>query len=84
MEWKMVWNMEDAQNGMEGCLPYSNTKYKYSIYQNLQQITKNYQTRKRRISHISVLHCEFLACFDQWRSHGGVSGATTPPLSLNK
>ena len=59
MEWKMVWkgrrilvwNMEDTQNGMEdlkngmeGRLPYFHTNCIYSIYQNLQQSTKCYQT----------------------------------------
>ena len=59
------WNgMEDLKNGMEGRRPYFHTNCKYSIYQNLQQITKNYQTIMRIINHISVLQCEFLACCD--------------------
>ena len=58
----LVWNMEDAQNGMEDRLPYFLTNYIYSIYQNLQEITKYYQTRMRIISHFSVLQCKFLAC----------------------
>ena len=79
MEWKMVWNgrrilvwiMEDAQNGMEDLkngmedrLPYFHTNYIYSIHQNAQQITKDYRTRMRIISHFSVLQCKFLACSD--------------------
>ena len=77
MEWNgsriLVWNMEDAQNGMENLKngmedrpPYFYTNYIYStgIYQNLQQITKDYQTRMRMISHFSVLQCKFLACSD--------------------
>ena len=77
MEWKVVWNgrrilvwnmedaqnrMEDLKNGMEGRFPYFHTKCKYNIYPDLQQITKNYQTRKRIISHFSVPYFEFLAC----------------------
>ena len=34
------------------------------VYQNLQQITENYQTRMRIISHFAVLQGEFLACCD--------------------
>ena len=75
MEWKKnfgmeygrcsEWNrMENLKNEMEGRLPYFRTNYKYSIYPNLQQITKNYLTRMRIISHFSVLQCEFLACCD--------------------
>ena len=66
----LVWNMEDAQNGMEDFknlmvdrLPYVHTNYIYSIstglYQNLQQITKYYQTIMRMISHFLVLQCKF-------------------------
>ena len=66
MEWKeivLVWSMEDAQNGMEWKIVF-HTNYMYSVYQNLQQITKFYQTRMRIISHFSVLLCKFLACSD--------------------
>ena len=56
--------MEDLKNGMEDRLPYFHTNYIYSIYQNLPQITKYYQTRMRIISHFSVLQCKFLACSD--------------------
>ena len=50
----LVWNMEDAQNGMkdltngmEDDLPYFHTNYVDSpICQNLQQITKYYQSTK--------------------------------------
>ena len=49
---------------MEGRLPYFHTNYVYSVYQNLQQITKYNLTRMRIISHFSVLLCKFLACFD--------------------
>ena len=52
----LVWNMENAQNGMEdlkngmeGRLPYFHANYIHSIYQNLQQITKYYQTKMRII-----------------------------------
>ena len=55
MQWK-IWKMEWKV--------VFHTKYKYSIYQNLQQITKNYQTRMRIISHFSVMQCEFLARCD--------------------
>ena len=47
----LVWNMKDAQNGMEdlkngmeGRLLYFHINYIYSIYQKLQQIAKNFQT----------------------------------------
>ena len=74
----MVWNgrilvrniedaqngMEDLKNGMEDRLPYFHTNYIHSIYQNLQQITKYYQTGMSIISHFSVLQCKFLACCD--------------------
>ena len=39
---------------MEDRLPYFHTNYIYSIFQNLQQITKDYQTKMRMISHFSV------------------------------
>ena len=69
MEWKenlgmeygrcSEWNgKEDLKNAIKDRLPYS------SIHQNLQQITKYYQTRMRIISHFSVLQCKFLACGD--------------------
>ena len=78
MEWNgsriLVWNMEDAQNGMENLkngmedrppyFYYTNYIYSTGIYQNLQQITKDHQTRMRMISHFSVLQCKFLACSD--------------------
>ena len=47
--------MEDLKNGMEDRLPYFHTNYIRSTYQNLQQITKYYQTRMRIISHFSVM-----------------------------
>ena len=59
------WNgMEDFKNGVEDSLPYSHTNYIYStgIFQNLQQITKYYQTILRIISHFLVTQCKFLAC----------------------
>ena len=85
MEWKMVWNgwrilvwnVEDAQNGMEDLkngmenlkngmedgLPYFHINYIDSpVCQNLQQNTKYYQTRMWIISQFSVLQCKFLAC----------------------
>ena len=49
------WNgMEDLKNRMEDRLPYFHTNYIYSIFQNLRQITKDYQTKMRMISHFSV------------------------------
>ena len=39
------WNgMEDLKKGMENRLPYFHTNYIHSLYQNLLQITKYYQT----------------------------------------
>ena len=75
MEWKenfgmeygrcSEWNgMEDLKNGTEDRLSYFHTNYIYSMYQNLQQTTKYYQTKMRIISHFSVLQCKFLACCD--------------------
>ena len=46
--------MEDLKNGMKDRLPYFHANYIYSIFQNLQQITKDYQTKMRMISHFSV------------------------------
>ena len=74
----LVWNMEDAQNGMKDLkngmqhrLPYFHTNFipVYGTCQNLQQIAKYYQTRMRILfySHFSVLYCKFLwfsACCD--------------------
>ena len=52
---RMEWNgMEDLKNRMEDRLPYFHANYIYSIFQNLQQITKDYQTKMRMISHFSV------------------------------
>ena len=51
-------------------LPYVHTNYIYStgigtgLFQNLQQITKYYQTIMRIISRFLVLQCKFLACCD--------------------
>ena len=68
MEWNgrriLVWNMEDAQTGMKDGPPYFHTNYIYSIYQNVLQIAKYYQTRMRIIIHFSVLQREFLPCCD--------------------
>ena len=60
------WNgIKNLKNGMEDRLPYFHTNYIYSIYQNAQQITKDYRTRMRIISHFSVLQCKFLVCSDR-------------------
>ena len=55
MEWK-IWKKEWKI--------VFHTNFIYSIYQNLQQSTKDYGTRMRIISHFSVLQCKFLACSD--------------------
>ena len=67
----LLWNMEDAQNGMEDLkngmedrLPYFHTNHIYNIYQNLQQIAKYCRTGMRIISHFWVLQCKFLAYCD--------------------
>ena len=56
--------MKDLKNGMEDRLPYFHTitTLLYSMYQNIRQITKYYQTRMRIISQFPVLQCKFLAC----------------------
>ena len=70
----MVWNMEDAQNGMEDLknvmedrLPYFHINYIQYIskFKNkLQSSVQYYQTGMRIISNFSVLQCKFLACCD--------------------
>ena len=47
--------MEGLTNGMKDRLPYFHINYINSIYQNLQQITKDYQTIMRIISSSSNL-----------------------------